>query len=78
MLNVLQCLTCTGPYKTNHAEGSLYYSSTNITMVLPASPACEIDVGVDVEVIPVAVVVEARKDGLAFGESVLHVIPVMI
>ena len=35
------------------------------------------DVGVDVAVMPVAVAVEARKDGLAFGESVLHVNPVM-
>ena len=35
------------------------------------------EVGVDVEVMHVSVTVEARKDGLAFGESVLHGIPVM-
>jgi hypothetical protein len=40
-------------------------------MGLPASLACEVDVGVVVEVTPVAVVVKARKDGLTFGESIL-------
>jgi hypothetical protein len=46
-------------------------------MALFASLTCEIDVNVVVEVIPFAVVVEARKDGLAFGESVLHFIRVI-
>jgi hypothetical protein len=45
-------------------------------MVLPASPPCEVDVSVVFEVTPVVVVVEARKDSLAFGESVFHFIPV--
>jgi hypothetical protein len=43
-------------------------------MVLPVLPACEVDVNVVIEVTPVAVVVEARNDGLEFGEVVLHFI----
>ena len=46
--------------------------STSQTMHQPAALACEIDVGVVVEVTPVAVGVGARKDGLAVGESVLR------
>jgi hypothetical protein len=41
-------------------------------MDLPATLACEIDVGVVVKVAPVAFGVGARKDGLAVGESVLR------
>jgi len=55
--------------------GSLYYSSTSLTMDLPAALAC--DIYVVVEGAPVAVVDGACKDGLAVGESVLSFILVM-
>ena len=73
--------------------GSLYYFSTILDILnycpstsvinththiaIPAALGGDSDVGVDVEVMPVEVNVETRIDGLTFGESVLHVIPVM-
>jgi hypothetical protein len=65
----------TGTYKIKTRGsrlGSLYYSSTNLTMDLPAPLAC--DINVVVKGAPVVVAVGARKDGLAVRESVLNFI----
>ena len=64
----------TGPKTRGSRLGSLYYSTTILTMGLPAALA--FDVGV-VKRAPVAVTVGARTDGLAVRETVLSFILVM-